>query len=77
MNIDVADVGLHITETPTAQELDGIEAGLRHIEGVVSVHSQPHNPHLMIVGFNPARVHGPELVGAVTHLGFHAQVVGL
>ena len=77
MNIDVADVSLHITETPTPQELDGIETGLRGMEGVVSVHRQENNPHLMIVGFNPARVHSTELIGTVAHRGFHAQVVGL
>jgi len=77
MNIDVADVGLHITETPTPQELDGIEGGLRKLEGVVSVHCQENNPHLMLVGFNPALLRSTELVEAVANRGFHAQVVGL
>lgn len=77
MNIDVADVGLHITESPTVLELDNIEAGLREMDGVISVHRQDHNPHLMLVGFNPARVHGGELLAPVVKRGFHAQIVGL
>jgi hypothetical protein len=77
MNIDVADINLHINETTTPVELEGIETGLRRLDGVVSVHYQEKNPHLLIVGFNPAQVRSAEILQSVTHRGFHAQVVGL
>ena len=77
MNIDLADVTLHVDETLDSAGLADLDAAIRKIEGVVSVHVNPDRPHLLILEYNPVKVSSEQLLDSVKLRGLHAELVGL
>jgi hypothetical protein len=77
MNIDLADVTLHVDETLDSAGLADLDANFRDIDGVVSVHVNPDRPHLFILEYNPAKVSSEQLLESVKLRGLHAELVGL
>ena len=77
MNIDLADVTIHVDETLDASALSELEDALRERDGVVSVHVDAQRPHLFVLEYNPARVNSQELLKIVALQGLHAELVGL
>ena len=77
MDIQLADVTLHIDEALDANERKGVEEQIRALEGVVSVSNSDATPHLTIVEYNPAKVKASQVLETVTSRGVHAQLVGL
>jgi len=77
MNINLADVTVHIDETLDASRLASIEEGLRGLDGVVSVSHLENRPHLKIVAYNPAKVDARAVLAHVTAHGVHAELIGL
>jgi hypothetical protein len=77
MNIDLADITLHVDETLNSDGLTQLEDAFRAREGVVSVHVDPKHPHLYVIEYNPERVNSQDLL-AITHFqGLHAELIGL
>ncbi|MGD8931346.1 MAG: ATP-binding protein, partial [Chromatiales bacterium] len=62
MNIDLADVTLHVDETLDSNSLAELDDALRRFDGVVSVHVNPDRPHLFILEYNPAKVSSEQLL---------------
>ncbi|MGD8588317.1 MAG: ATP-binding protein [Chromatiales bacterium] len=77
MNIDLADVTLHVDETLDSNSLAELDDALRRFDGVVSVHVNPDRPHLFILEYNPAKVSSEQLLESVKLRGLHAELVGL
>ena len=77
MNIDLADVTLHVDESLDATGLIQLEDAFRTREGVVSVHVDPKRPHLFVLEYNPKMVHSKDLVKIPQFRGLHAELIGL
>ena len=77
MNIDLADVTLHVDETLDSNGLSELENAFRQREGVVSVHVDKRRPHLFVLEYNPELVNSRDLVKIPEFQGLHAELIGL
>lgn len=77
MDIQLADVTIHIDENLDAAARKDIEEKLRAIDGVVSVHNPDSKPHLSVVEYNPQKVKSSALLDVVKSGGVHAELIGL
>ncbi|MES9940706.1 MAG: ATP-binding protein [Candidatus Thiodiazotropha sp. 6PLUC2] len=77
MNIDLADVTLHVDETLDTKGLANLEDAFRNREGVVSVHVDKKRPHLFVLEYNPERVNSKDLLTITQYQGLHAELIGL
>lgn len=77
MDIQLADVVVHIDQTLEPDRRTAIEEELRAIDGVVSVHNPENRPHLAIVGYNPDKTSSAAILDRITMQGVHAELVGL
>ena len=77
MDIQLADVTIHVDKTLEARERADLEVKLRELDGVVSVHNTDKRSHLFLVEYNPERTNSGDLLGVVRGLHGHAELVGL
>ena len=77
MNIDLADVTIHVDETLDASGISPLDAAFREQDGVVSVHVDEKRPHLFVLEYNPVKVNSSDLLKVVQQQGMHAELVGL
>ena len=77
MDIQLADVTIHIDENLGVAERADIEQKLRAVDGVVSVHNSDDRPHLAIVEYDPAKAKSSALLEVVKNSGVHAELIGL
>lgn len=79
MDIQLADVTLHVDEELDQGGRAALEEALRQRDGVVSVHFNTNaaHPHLAVIQFNPAKVHNSDLLSIVQNQGHHGQLTGL
>jgi len=79
MDINLADITLHIDEELSEDALNSLEDALRERDGVVSVHFNTNaaHPHLAVVEFNPDKVGSRDLLNIVHYQGYHGELVGL
>ena len=77
MDIQLADVTIHIDEALPPAKRAEIEQKLRAIDGVVSVHNPDDKPHLAVIQYNPQKVRSAELLDAVRGESVHAELIGL
>ena len=77
MDIQLADVTMHIDEALDAAKRAEIEDRLRAIDGVVSVHNPDNRPHLAVIEYDPGKVKSTALLETVKDQGVHAELIGL
>jgi hypothetical protein len=77
MDIQLADVTIHVDENLGPEQRAGVESKLRAIDGVVSVHNADRTPHLVVVEYNPQKVQSSALLDAVKSEEVHAELIGL
>ena len=77
MDIQLADVTLHIDEALDKEERQQIGEQLRALDGVVSVHNPDSKPHLTVVEYNPTKLKASQLLETVKGAGVHAEMIGL
>ena len=77
MDINLADVTLHIDENLSAEQRGTIEESLRALDGVVSIHNSDKTPHLIIIEYNPAVMDSQRILKRVTDQNANAKLVGL
>ena len=77
MNIDLADVTLHVDETLGSTDLIGLEDAFRNRDGVVSVHVDKKHPHLFVLEYNPKVVNSKDLLTITQYQGLHGELIGL
>lgn len=77
MDIQLADVMLHIDENLTPDRRGEVEHRLRSVDGVVSVHNPETKPHLTLLQYRPDKVSAQALLNLTLAEGIHAELVGL
>jgi hypothetical protein len=77
MNIQLADVTVHIDQTLEGEQRARIDDALRAVDGVVSIHNPDQRPHLAVVGYNPQKTSSEVILKTVTSQGVHAELIGL
>jgi hypothetical protein len=77
MDIDLADITLHVDETLDSTGLIQLEDAFRARDGVVSVHTDPKRPHLFVIEYNPERLNSQDLLAITQYQGLHAELIGL
>ena len=77
MDIQLADVTIHVDESLEPARRAEIEQKLRAIDGVVSVHNPDNKPHLAVVEYDPQKVRSEVLLQAVRAENVHAELIGL
>ena len=77
MDIQLADVVVHIDQTLEREQRSQIEDKLREIDGVVSVHNPDNRPHLAVIEYNPDKTNSSTILSTVTSQGVHAELIGL
>jgi len=77
MNIDLADVTIHVDEGLDTSGLAKLDEAFRQQDGVVSVHADDHRPHLFVLEYNPQRTSSQDLLQVVKAQGMHGELVGL
>jgi hypothetical protein len=79
MDINLADVTLHVDEELSEEARSALEDALRERDGVVSVHfnTNAEHSHLAVVEFNPDKVGSKDLLSIVKFQGYHGELVGL
>jgi len=77
MDVNLADITLHIDENLNTEQRETIEESLRALDGVVSVHNSEKTPHLSIVQYNPEEMDSKRILKRVTDQGAHAELIGM
>jgi cytosine/adenosine deaminase-related metal-dependent hydrolase len=77
MNIDLADVTIHVKETLDKTGLKQLDSAFRQRDGVVSVHVDENRPHLFVLEYNPERLNSMDLLKIAEYQGMKAELVGL
>lgn len=77
MDIQLADVTLHIDQSLNTEELEKLEIAIRKKEGVISVHIDTKKNHLAVVEYNPEMVHSGELLEILHYQGLSGKLIGL
>ena len=77
MDIQLADVTLHIDKNLSSEQRGTIEESLRALDGVVSIHNPDKTPHLTLVEYDPDVITSRTILQRVTNQGVHAELVGL
>jgi hypothetical protein len=77
MDIDLADVTIHIDQTLDAEGQTKLEEAFRNRVGVVSVRINPDRPHLVLVEYNPKMINSRDLVDIPRFQGLNGELVGL
>lgn len=77
MDIQLADVTLHIEDTLDADQQATVEEQLRALDGVVSVHTPDNRPHLTMVEYNPDKLNSSQVLETVRANGLSAHMIGM
>ena len=76
-DVTLTDVTIHIDKDADATTRETVENGLRMLNGVISVHMPEDKPHFVVVEYDPEATSSSHLLGMVTELAGHAELVGL
>jgi divalent metal cation (Fe/Co/Zn/Cd) transporter len=77
MDVQLADITLHIDQNFEPELRAQIEDVVRAIDGVISFHNPNDRPHLNVVEYNPEKTSSAAILSAVTSQGVHAELIGL
>jgi len=79
MDINLADITLHIDEELGPDALSSLEDAFRARDGVVSVHfnTTAKHPHLAVIEYNPDRLSSADLLNILKYQGYHGELVGM
>ncbi len=77
MLISISDFIIHVDESLTREQLDGLEAVIRENACVVSAAASEKTPHLMLVAYDPDCAKSKKILDSVIAQGVHATALGL
>ena len=77
MNINMADITLHIDEETKADQREMLRDELFKQNGVLSADNHPKRPHLFVVTYDSGRIHSHAFLDVASKQGLHAELVGL
>ncbi|MEA1889825.1 MAG: ATP-binding protein [Pseudomonadota bacterium] len=75
-DIQLVDVTIHIDRDVSNETHNQVEASLRSLNDVVSVHMPKDRRHLIIVGYNPDKTNSLVLLALVRELAGRSELVG-
>jgi cell division protein FtsX len=76
-DIKLVDITIHIDKDTDAATREKIEAALRGIDGVISVHMPANETHLVVIEYNPDATKSSVLLASVREIAGHAEMIGL
>lgn len=76
-NINLVDVTIHIDENTNSDARQDVEAALRAVTGVVSVHMPNDKAHLLVVEYDRDATSSSQLLTMVEDVVGHAELIGL
>ncbi len=76
-DIKLADVTIHIDRDVSDEIRGQVEAALRGLDDVVSVHMPEDKRHLVVVEYNPDKTSSGVVLAAVREMAGHAELIGL
>jgi hypothetical protein len=76
-DIKLADVTIHIDGDIDDATRGKVEAALRGMDDVVSVHMPEDKRHLLVVEYNPDKTSSGVVLAAVREMAGHAELIGL
>jgi copper chaperone CopZ len=76
-DIKLVDVTIHIDKDTDIDTRKAVEAALRSVKGVVSVHMPSNEPHLVVVEYDPDVATSSDLLSTVEEVAGHAEMIGL
>jgi hypothetical protein len=71
-----ANAVVHINESLSQEQIHHIEKNLSDVKGVVSACAHIKTPHLMVVDYDPQKIHSRDLLSHFTRSGVHASLIG-
>jgi cell division protein FtsX len=77
VDIDLADITLHIDQELDQAGQEKLENALRQRSGVISVRFNPERPHLAVIEYDPKQVSSRDLVDIPKFQGLSAELIGL
>ena len=76
-DIKLVDVTIHIDKETDPSTRGKIDAALRTLPGIISVHMPNEEPHLLVVEYNPDITKSAHILTTVRELAGHAEMIGL
>ncbi len=76
-NISLVDVTVHVDEALDKETRAKLENDLRSQDGVISVHSSEHTPHLIVVTYDPDHASSKQILKVVLSEHLHGELIGL
>lgn len=76
-DIKLVDVTIHVDRDVSDEIRGQVEAALRGMDDVVSVHMPEDKRHLIVVEYNPGKTTSGVVLAAVREMAGHAELVGL
>lgn len=76
-DIKLADITIHIDQDASDDTRNKVEAALRGMDDVVSVHMPEDQRHLVVVEYNPDKTTSGVVLAAVREMAGHAEMIGL
>ncbi len=77
MDVNLADVTIHIDQDLDSVARANLEERFREREGIVSVHFDNKRHHLMVCEFVPEKVNSLDLLSILRYQGYRGELVGL
>lgn len=76
-DIKLVDVTIHIDKDTDTDTRNAVEAALRTVKGVISVHMPSNEPHLVVVEYDPDATTSSQILSTVQEVAGHAEMIGL
>jgi len=77
-DVSIVDMVVHLHPESSHDDRETIDAQLRALDGVVSVHfSEETHPHALIVAYNPDAVSSESVLGEIRNVDRKAVMAGL
>ncbi len=77
MGKKMVDVTLHIDESTSHEQREGLRDALLSLDGVDAVAAHDEKPHLFLIEYDPDTVNSATFLSIVKDRGLTAELVGL
>jgi hypothetical protein len=77
-DVSIVDIVVHLHPESSHDDRETIDAQLRALDGVMSVHfSEENHPHALIVAYNPDVISSESVLGEIRNVDSRAVMAGL
>lgn len=75
--MEMVDVTVHVDENLDQDRRTALVEKVREHDGVFAVGYHDDKPHLMVIEYNPDKLHAADLLALIKGEGVHAELIGL